>query len=186
MRPILLVIGIGWVAFWVYWLVAAFTAKASRGRWGRWGRLAAARIVLVLLVAYLIRQNWSGRGSHVGHDLVLAGVGLALWVAGLGLAVWARLYIGRNWGMPMTRRENPDLVTTGPYRFIRHPIYSGIILAFIGTALASTLAGLIAVAVLAGFFIFSASREEQFLAQEFPDTYPGYKARTKMLIPFIF
>ena len=86
----------------------------------------------------------------------------------------------------MTKREEPDLVTTGPYRFIRHPIYSGIILGAIGTALATTLFGLIAVAVIAGFFVFSASREERFLGAEFPDTYPSYKARTKMLVPFVF
>jgi protein-S-isoprenylcysteine O-methyltransferase Ste14 len=88
--------------------------------------------------------------------------------------------------MPMTRREDPDLVTTGPYRFIRHPIYTGIILGLAGTALATTVLGLIAVAVVAGFFIFSATREEHFLAGEFPDSYPGYQARTKMLIPFVF
>jgi protein-S-isoprenylcysteine O-methyltransferase Ste14 len=183
MHAVLLIIGIGWAAFWLYWLVAAFTAKASRGGWSRF---AGARIVLIVLVAYFIRENWIGGGrSGVVHSPALAGVGLALWAAGLGLAVWARLYIGRNWGMPMTRRENPELVTTGPYRYVRHPIYSGIILAFIGTALATTLAALIAAVVMAGVFIFSATREERFLAKEFPDTYPEYKARSKMLIPFL-
>src|ERR1700761_2895436 len=184
MHAVLLIIGIGWVIFWIGWLTAPFTAKTSGGRGS--SLYSAVRIGLIVVIAFFLRRSWGGPGHHALSDPALAGLGLALWAAGLGLAVWARLYIGRNWGMPMTKREKPDLVTTGPYRFIRHPIYSGIILAFIGTALASTLAGLIAVAVLAGFFIFSASREEQFLAQEFPDTYPGYKARTKMLIPFIF
>jgi protein-S-isoprenylcysteine O-methyltransferase Ste14 len=183
MRTVLLVIGLGWVAFWVYWLVAAFTAKASRGRWSR---LAGARVFLILLVAYLIRGNWAGGGGlRAGHDPVLAGAGLALWAAGLGLAVWARLYIGRNWGMPMTRRQEPELVTTGPYRYVRHPIYAGILLALIGTALATTLFALVAVVVLGGFFVFSAAREERFLAGEFPGSYPAYKARTKMLIPLV-
>ena len=188
MHPVLIVIGIGWVIFWIAWLIAAFTAKASRGRWGR---LAGARIALIVVVAYLIRVNLGGGGMRTGHSTALAGpvlegVGLALWVAGLGLAVWARLYIGRNWGMPMTRREEPDLVTTGPYRFIRHPIYTGIILAMIGTALAISLFGLVVVAVIAAFFAFSASREERFLAEEFPATFPDYQASTKLLIPFVF
>lgn len=187
MHPVLIVIGIGWVIFWIIWLVAAFTAKASRGRWGR---LAGARIVLILVVAYLIRVNLGGGGLRTGPNTALAGpvlegVGLALWVAGLGLAVWARLYIGRNWGMPMTQRQAPDLVTTGPYRFIRHPIYTGIILAAVGTAVATSLVGLIVVAVIAGFFVYSATREEKFLAGEFPDAFPAYKAKTKMLIPFV-
>lgn len=189
MHPVLIAIGIGWVAFWVYWLAASLSAKASRGRWGSF---AGARVLLIVVVAYLIRSNWGGGGGlRTGHGTALAGpvlegIGLALWVAGLGLAIWARLYIGRNWGMPMTQRQEPDLVTTGPYRFIRHPIYTGIITAMIGTALATTVFGLIVVAILATFFIFSATREERFLAGEFPDTFPAYQAKTKMLIPFVF
>jgi protein-S-isoprenylcysteine O-methyltransferase Ste14 len=180
----LVVIGFGWVAFWIYWAAASFTAKASRRGWRR---QAGARIALIVIAVYLVRVNFRGGGGRprLGHDPLLEGIGLALWIAGLGLAVWARLYIGRNWGMPMSQREDPDLVTTGPYRSIRHPIYSGIILAMIGTALATTLYGLIVVAILLGFFTFSAVQEERFLAGEFPATFPAYKARTKMLIPFV-
>ena len=137
------------------------------------------------MVVYLARAL--GFRSHpVQNDPVLAGVGVALFVLGLSLAIWARLYIGRNWGMPMTRKEEPELVTTGPYRRVRHPIYTGIILAMLGTALATTLFGLIAVAVLAAYFIYSATREESYLAGQFPDTYPAYKRSTKMLVPFVF
>ena len=183
MRAIDLIIGIGWVIFWIGWLIAAFTAKTSRGSGS--SLYSAVRIGLIVVIAFFLRRSWGGSGHHALSDPVLAGLGLALWAAGLGLAVWARLYIGRNWGMPMTKREKPDLVTTGPYRYIRHPIYSGIILGLLGTALATTPYALIAVAVLAGFFIYSATREERFLAGEFPDAYPPYRARTKMLVPFL-
>jgi protein-S-isoprenylcysteine O-methyltransferase Ste14 len=183
MHPVVLVIGIGWAVFWIGWLVAAFAAKSSRGRWSRF---SGVRIGLIVVVAYFVRLNLGGRGHQIGGGPVLSVIGLVLWAAGLGLAVWARLYIGRNWGMPMTRRDDPDLVTTGPYRYIRHPIYTGIILGFIGTAFATTLYGLIVVAVLTGIFTFSATREEKFLAEQFPDTYPAYKRSTKMLIPFVF
>jgi protein-S-isoprenylcysteine O-methyltransferase Ste14 len=183
MHPVLLVLGLGWAVFWVGWLVAAFTAKSSRGRWSR---VSGLRIGLVVLAALFVRLSLSRGGHAPGTGPVLSGVGLALWAAGIGVAVWARLYIGRNWGMPMTRREDPDLVTTGPYRYIRHPIYSGIILALVGTALATTLSGLIAAAVLTGYFTFSATREEKFLAGQFPDTFPAYQARTKLLLPFVF
>jgi len=187
MHAVLTIIGVGWAIFWIAWLVAAFTAKASRARGGR---LTFVRIALLVVALSLIRANWGSGGSgggglRAGSDPVLAGIGLALWAAGLAVAVWARLYIGRNWGMPMTRRKEPELVTTGPYRLIRHPIYAGILLAMAGTALATTLFGLIAVAVIAGFFTFSATREERFLAGEFPETFPPYKAKTKMLIPFV-
>lgn len=182
MHPVVIVMGIGWVIFWIGWLAAAFTAKASRGRWSRGWVL---RVALIVVIAAIVRLNLRGSGSVTLSGPALAGIGLALWVAGLGLAVWARLYIGRNWGMPMTRREEPELVTSGPYRLIRHPIYTGIITALAGTALAISLWGLIVVAVFAGFFVFSAAREERFLAGEFPGAYPAYQARTKMLFPFL-
>lgn len=181
MRAVDLVIVIGWAAFWLYWLVEARSAKPGQNRWNRF-----AGVRVALLVAIVFFARFIGFGAHrTTGNWALAGIGVAMWAAGLALAVWARLYIGRNWGMPMTRREHPDLVTTGPYRYVRHPIYSGIILAFIGTALATTLAALIAVVLMGGFFIFSATREERFLAKEFPDTYPEYKAHSKMLIPFL-
>ncbi len=183
MRAIDVVIGIGWAIFWIGWLIAAFTAKTSRGSGS--SLYSAVRIGLIVVIAFFLRRSWAGSGHHALSDPALAGLGLALWAAGLGLAVWARLYIGRNWGMPMTKREKPDLVTTGPYRYVRHPIYSGIILGLLGTALATSLYALIAVAVLAGLFIYSATREERFLAGEFPDAYPSYRARTKMLVPFL-
>jgi protein-S-isoprenylcysteine O-methyltransferase Ste14 len=86
----------------------------------------------------------------------------------------------------MSRKENPELVTTGPYHRVRHPTYSGLILALIGTALATTLYALIAVPILAGFFIYSATREEAYLTEQFRDTYRAYKGATKVLIPFVF
>ena len=116
---------------------------------------------------------------------MLTGIGLALFLLGLALAVWARLYIGRNWGAPMSHKDEPELVTTGPYRRIRHPIYTGLILAILGTALATTLYGLIVAAVLGGFFVYSATREEAYLTEQFQDTYRAYKHSTKMLIPFV-
>ena len=86
----------------------------------------------------------------------------------------------------MSRKVDPELVTTGPYHAIRHPIYSGIILAMIGTTIAVSWYWLIAVVLLGAYFIYSAAMEERYMAGRFPDTYPGYKQSTKMLIPFIF
>jgi protein-S-isoprenylcysteine O-methyltransferase Ste14 len=181
-RIIDLVITVCWLAFWIYWLIAARTAKSGQSA-GR--RFAGARVALVVIVVFLVR-DFGFRGHPGRDDPALAAVGLVLFFAGLGLAIWARLYIGRNWGMPMTRRDEPELVTTGPYRRVRHPIYTGIIVAMLGTALATTLFALIAVAVLAAYFTYSATREEAFLLGQFPDTYPAYQRATKMLVPFVF
>jgi protein-S-isoprenylcysteine O-methyltransferase Ste14 len=182
MRAVDLVLAIVWLVFWFFWLIAAFTAKS--GRSGGWSRLTGLR-VLIFVAFYIVVRDVGLRGHSFRPGPVMASIGLLLFLLGLALAVWARLYIGRNWGTPMSRKEEPELVTTGPYRLIRHPIYSGLILAMIGTALATTLYGLIAVAVLSAFFIYSATREEAYLTEQFQDTYRDYKHSTKMLIPFI-
>ena len=85
----------------------------------------------------------------------------------------------------MTQRAEPELVTSGPYRFVRHPIYSGLLAAMLGTALAGNLLGLIVVAVLVAYFYVCGIVEERNLAVTFPTAYPEYKSRTKMLIPFL-
>jgi protein-S-isoprenylcysteine O-methyltransferase Ste14 len=86
----------------------------------------------------------------------------------------------------MSQKADPELITTGPYRSIRHPIYSGVILAMIGTTIAVSLSWLVWVVVLGACFACSAIVEERFMAGRFPDSYPQYKRSTKMLIPFIF
>jgi protein-S-isoprenylcysteine O-methyltransferase Ste14 len=86
----------------------------------------------------------------------------------------------------MSEKADPELVTTGPYSSIRHPIYSGMILAMIGTAIAVSPSWLVAVAVLGAYFVYSAVVEERFMAGRFPGSYPEYKRSARMLIPFIF
>jgi protein-S-isoprenylcysteine O-methyltransferase Ste14 len=183
MRAVDIVIGVGWIAFWISWLVASTTAKAGRNNWTRF---AGFRIAIIIIVLLLLRLRvLKGHGAAATTDPLLWGIGLAAWALGLGLAVWARIYIGRNWGMPMSQKDEPELVTTGPYHRVRNPIYSGIILALIGTAIAISLYWLVAVALAGGYFIYSAVMEGRYLADQFPDTYPAYKQSTKMLIPFI-
>jgi protein-S-isoprenylcysteine O-methyltransferase Ste14 len=104
----------------------------------------------------------------------------------LCFAVWARIHIGRNWGAPMTQKDEPELVTSGPYHLVRHPIYSGILVAGFGTATALSWVWLIAVLLAGLYFVYSATVEERFMTEQFPDAYPAYKRSTKMLVPFIF
>jgi protein-S-isoprenylcysteine O-methyltransferase Ste14 len=85
----------------------------------------------------------------------------------------------------MTQKDNPELVTSGPYHLVRHPIYSGILVAGVGTAVALSWMWLIAVVLAAIYFLYSATVEERYMAQQFPDAYPAYKRATKMLVPFV-
>src|SRR6185503_8446049 len=106
-------------------------------------------------------------------------------VVGITFAIWARYTLGRNWGMPMSVKEKPELVTSGPYALVRHPIYTGVLLALLGSTFVVGLWWLIIFAVGTIYFLYSAAREEALMMKEFPNEYPAYKARTKMLIPLI-
>src|SRR5579862_5884091 len=161
MRALELVLAVGWAAFWLYWLVEAFSVKRGRIPWSRELRI---RAVIVVIVVLLIR-----RGVFRGHGLNTnpwrAGAGLVLFALGLGFAIWARVNIGRNWGSPMTKKDDPELVTSGPYRLVRHPIYSGILAAGIGTAVALSWLWLTALGLAAAYFVYAAVAEERFLTK---------------------
>jgi protein-S-isoprenylcysteine O-methyltransferase Ste14 len=182
MRPVEIVFAIGWAAFWIYWLVAAFSMKRGRVAWSRELRIRAVVVVLAIL---LLRVGAFGHGG-LNSDAWRVGLGLFLFALGLGFAIWARLHIGRNWGTPMSQKEEPELVTSGPYRLVRHPIYSGILLAGVGTAIALNWLWLIAMVLVAVYFAYSATNEERYLTEQFPAAYPAYRRSTKMLVPFVF
>ena len=86
----------------------------------------------------------------------------------------------------MSKKENPELITSGPYQLVRHPIYFGILLAGAGTAIALNWTWLIATAIAGVYFVYSATIEERNLTEQFPDAYPNYTRTTKMLVPFIY
>ncbi|MDH6108557.1 protein-S-isoprenylcysteine O-methyltransferase Ste14 [Kitasatospora sp. MAP12-15] len=182
MRVVAIVIAVGWVVFWLYWVASAFGVKAGRTRW-RHG--AALRVAIVLVVLVLVRLHAVRTALAPIRDPALQGIGLALFALGLALAVWARVHIGRNWGTPMSQKADPELVTTGPYSSVRHPIYSGILLAMIGSALAVSLYWLVALALVGPYFLYSAVVEERYMTRLFPEQYPAYQRSTKMLIPFV-
>ncbi len=183
MRAVELVFAAGWAAFWLYWLVAAFFTK--RGRRAPWSRELRIRAVIGVLVILLFRLG-AFRGHGLNTDPWRAGIGLVLFALGLGFAIWARIHIGRNWGTPMTQKDEPELVTSGPYHLVRHPIYSGILVAGVGTAVALSWLWLPAVILAGVYFVYSATVEERYMAEQFPDSYPVYKRSTKMLFPFVF
>jgi protein-S-isoprenylcysteine O-methyltransferase Ste14 len=179
MQTLKLAIGSAWIVFWIYWLVSASTSKESvSGGWRT--RLTGVSVVGVFVIAGVLHH-----GSLAVHSWILAGIGALLFACGIALAVWARLNLGRNWGMPTSQRVDPELVTSGPYRFVRHPIYSGLLIAMLGTALVNNLLGLIVVAALIAYFYYCGTVEERNLTATFPQAYPEYRNRTKMLIPFL-
>jgi protein-S-isoprenylcysteine O-methyltransferase Ste14 len=180
-----------WLAFIAYWMVSAIGVKKPIKSRRRWFGIAL-RLVLAALVLFALRQSiiphrlgyleryWLGPLSPV-----MRSIGVANCVAGLAFAVWARRDLGRNWGMPMTLKADPELVTRGAYAYVRHPIYGGIFLAMLGSALAEALVLLIPTAIAGAYFLYSAKIEERLMSERFPLQYPDYVKRTKMLIPFL-
>jgi protein-S-isoprenylcysteine O-methyltransferase Ste14 len=173
-----------WVLFWLAWLAAASTAKrATQSRMRQFVGLRIGFFVILVLVG----RSGVFKGHHtVVSNPILQGIGMGLFLIGLGLAVWARVYLGRNWGTPMSEKADAELVTTGPYRYIRNPIYSGLILAAIGTAVGVSWYWVVAVVFMGSYFIYSATVEARTMERLFPNDYPAYKRSTKMLIPYIF
>jgi protein-S-isoprenylcysteine O-methyltransferase Ste14 len=181
-RAVQLVFAVGWAMFWLYWLAAAFSVKRGRVAWSRELPIRA----VIVVAAILLTRLGALRGHGLNTDPWRAGLGLILFAVGLGFAIWARVHIGRNWGTPMTQKDEPELVTSGPYQLVRHPIYSGILVAGVGTAVALSWLWLTAVLLVGFYFVYAATVEERDLTEQFPDSYPAYKRSTKMLVPFIF
>lgn len=182
MKAVEVIFVVGWATFWIYWLAAAFSMKKGRVPWSR---ELGIRVVIAVLVLLLIRLRVF-HGNGLNTDGWRAGLGTVIFVLGLMFAVWARVHLGRNWGTPMTQKNDPELVTSGPYRLVRHPIYSGILIAGVGTWVALSWQWLIAVLLAGAYFIYSATVEERYLTEQFPDAYPAYRASSKMLVPFVF
>ncbi len=182
MPAVEVVLVVGWAGFWLYWLVAAFSVKRGRILWSRELRIRAVIVVVVIL---LVRLG-AFRDPGINTSPWRAGLGLVIFALGLGFAVWARVHLGRNWGSPMTQKNEPELVTSGPYQRVRHPIYSGILVAGVGTAIALNWLWLTAVVLAGIYFVYSAAVEERYMTEQFPDAYPLYKLSTKMFVPFFF
>jgi protein-S-isoprenylcysteine O-methyltransferase Ste14 len=185
-----LIVGIGWLVLIGYWIVSAFgVKKTARGR--KWWVGSLARLAFFLVALFFLRHSHlaHGRPGHapsVFASPAIRALGVMLCVAGIAFAIWARRYLGRNWGMPMSLREGHELITTGPYAYVRHPIYSGILLAQLGSFLAGREWWLALFVACAIYFIYSAVTEEKLMAHEFPTEFQNYKQRTKMLVPFVF
>lgn len=179
------ILGVLWLVFILIWIVSAFKAKRTlkRGWYGVWWRVGFIVIVTLLIRSHLIQGSTFLSGAVLNPELNMLGV--VLTALGISLAVWARFYLGGNWGMPMSIKENPELVTTGPYTLLRNPIYSGILLAILGSACIDWW-WLGPFVISAAYFIVAARGEEKIMQKEFPNTYPAYKARTWALIPYVW
>jgi protein-S-isoprenylcysteine O-methyltransferase Ste14 len=181
------IVTVSWLCFVAYWVIASRNTKRTVGRTGG-GRSIGLRAVATIAVALLATSGGlSGYGPHVPADVdqAMGAVGGALCAGGIAFAIWARWQLGRNWGMPGSIKADPELNTSGPYSVVRHPIYTGVVVALAGTALVHGMTWWIIVIGFLVYFLSSASAEEREMQRQFPDRYPEYRAHTKRLIPYI-
>lgn len=177
-----------WLILFAYWAIAAISAKRTIGTRER-RRAMALRLSLIVLVVLALRipalrQMLRIAQGQLTNVAILNVLGVVLCAIGVGLAIWARVHLARNWGMPMSRKENPELVTTGPYAYVRHPIYAGILLAMLGSAIAASVVWVIPLILFGTYFVYSARREEELMTSQFPEAYPAYMKRSSMLLPW--
>jgi protein-S-isoprenylcysteine O-methyltransferase Ste14 len=177
-----------WLVFLLYWGLAALRVRPTKSSEARLSRLRYNVWILAAALLFSIQPRWgplSWRFLPTGLAVFFAGFGLT--ILGLSFAVWARYHLGSYWSGAVTIKEDHRLIRTGPYAVVRHPIYTGILLAMLGTAVSiGELRGLLAVGLaFAGFFIKS-QMEERWLLQEFGTEYEQYRREVKALIPFVY
>jgi len=177
-----------WLVFVAIWVIAAVSTKRTVYRETRAQRL---RYWVWLVSAYLLllygpRLPYPLNLRIVPHVTPTALAAAALCLIGLAFAVWARVTLGRNWSGVVTLKEGHELIERGPYRFVRHPIYTGILTMFFATALAlGHLAGFAATLLMFASFWIKLRDEEKLMLQQFPGQYAAYRQRTRRIIPFV-
>lgn len=182
-RAVFAIIWIGWI---VSWMAAAFWSNRTE-RIALTGETLLYRVCIVagfiLMTPWASRRLLAGRLWHVGYAGAYALAALTL--AGILFAWWARIHIGRLWSGSITRKEGHRVVDTGPYALVRHPIYTGLILALLATAAAQATVNALAGAALLSFgFWLKARAEERFLTAELgAGAYGAYRRRVPMLVP---
>ena len=175
-----------WMLFALYWLVSAIKRKETKKRESMLQRLL---YMLPLMAAFIlvyrpaVRYGWLGQ-RFLPDAAVMQWIAVLLTASGVAIAFWARWHLGANWSGVVTLKEGHELIRTGPYQFIRHPIYTGILLMLVGTMVAiGEVRGLLALLMAWASFYVKARREESFLAQEFGPRFAEHSEHTGMFLP---
>jgi protein-S-isoprenylcysteine O-methyltransferase Ste14 len=175
-----------WGVVIAFWIVSAFSVKRTRAQ----QPIAHRLLYLVLITVAAVLLNGSARIIHWNRallppTLVTGILGDFLVLVGLFVAIWARVTLGGNWSARVTLKEDHELIERGPYRVVRHPIYSGLLLMILGTAvLMGHVGGFVALVICFCGFWVKLRQEEALLTKHLPG-YSEYMRRTKALVPFV-
>lgn len=177
-----------WFAFMLFWQIKSSGAKATQRLEpapSRILRSIAFLVAIALLCWPHIPAPWLYR-SLLPHGFWTFWGGAAITVAGLLFAVWARQHLGTNWSRSVTIKQDHQLIVTGPYAFARHPIYTGILTGFLGSAIAlGQTRGLIAFVLVFLALWFKLRMEEEWMRNQFGPAYETYAQHVAALVPFV-
>jgi len=176
-----------WIMFFVYWLVSVQRVKAVAEKQSLLAALAH-RIPVGFGWWMLAFPNWPPPMNFtvIPHADWMRLVGAAWCVYGLSFTLWARRTLAGNWSSDVTFKQGHELVKTGPYRFVRHPIYTGLLIMSLGTAIETGQAHCwLSIPVTAIGFWIKLTQEERLLLRHFPGDYPAYQKQVKALVPFV-
>lgn len=177
-----------WLSWMVYWWAASRDVKSDVRRESLSSRLV---YIVPLVLAVLLYSVQNVRFAFLGQRILpLAAwtfwLGSLLTAGGLLFTVWARLHLGKNWSGTVTIKQGHELVTSGPYALVRHPIYTGLLLALLGSAIAlGDWRAVLAFMLAAGALLRKLVVEERWMRQQFGDEYQAYSRRVAALIPFV-
>ena len=193
MDPFLLVAAVIWVVFWIYWItIAVMTRSPMKRQQSRWDGVLFRLFLLIVVVFAFLSLPYSQPESvfliqrFIPDTTVIGLIGTIITLLGIGFAIRARLHLGKNWSSMPAIRVDHTLIRTGPYRYVRHPIYTGILFGLAGTAIVIgeplALVGLFLILLA---FLWKIRMEENYLLEEFGDAYASYKREVPALIPFL-
>lgn len=176
-----------WIIFVVYWLISAFGQKATAEEKGFLSTLTyRAPLTLGGLLLWFPGFHHPLTPTLTPHTDLARALGAVVCVFGLLVTLWSRWRLGGNWSSEVAFKQGHELVKTGPYRFVRHPIYTGLLLMCLGTAVVvgqfHSWLGFLLLSI--GFWI-KLKQEERLMLQHFPNEYPVYQKQVRALIPFI-
>lgn len=180
-----------WLVLAIYWIVSAIGVKRNvREKMPSPISMAIRLSILIggvaLIVSGALRPFFNRLSTYTDHpSIAVQVVGLVLTAVGVAFAIWARLHLGRNWSSVPTLKEGHELVTSGPYRYVRNPIYTGALVGMLGSALAGGLVNVLLFTVFLLLFVYRVFAEDRLMMRQFPDSYPEYRRKTKALIPFV-
>ena len=177
-----------WISFGLYWLIAARGRQPAQRREPPAERMF--HVLWMIGAAYLLFRYDPRLGAlnrrFLPPGLWIAELGAAVTIVGIGIAIWARWHLGKNWSAEVSIREGHSLIRSGPYKYVRHPIYSGMLLGILCTAVATgEYRGLAALAIFWIGWAQKARKEESFLAQEFGPAFAEHKRLTGFFLPRI-